>query len=93
MLKKCDLESVFGVVGFIFKPGAASLPQGPLSLCFGQLKHPERHHLANRASEWHFNAKFGQNAQTSKYSKSQKINILEVGMTWRWVPHAMRPTS
>ena len=88
-----DPESVFGVVGLTFKPGATSLPQGPLSLCLGQLKHPRRHHLANGASEWHFNAKFGQNAQKSKYSKSQKFNILEVGMSWRWVPHAIQPTS
>ena len=74
----CDPETVFGMVGLIFKPGAASLPQGPLSLCFGQLKHPERHHLDNKASNWHLIAKFGENAQKSKYSKSQKNNILKV---------------
>ena len=78
MKKKYDPESVFGVVGLIFKPRAKYLPQGPQSLCFDQLKHPGRHHLANRASEWHFNAKFGQNAQKSKYSKSQKNNIIKV---------------
>ena len=30
--KKSDSESIFGMVGLIFKPGAASLPHGPLSL-------------------------------------------------------------
>ena len=68
----CDLESVFGVVGLIFKPREAYLPQGPLSLCFGQLKHPGRRYLANRASEWHLNAKFGENALKSNFKRSQK---------------------
>ena len=67
MYKICDPESVFGMVGLIFKLGAASLPQGPLSLCFGQLKHPRRHHLANKALEWHLIAKFEENALKYKY--------------------------
>ena len=56
-VKKCDTESIFGVVGLIFKLEAASLPKETLSLCFGQIKHPERHYLTIRASKWLFNAK------------------------------------
>ena len=50
-------ESVFGVGMLVFTLRAASLPRWPLSLCFEQLKHPARHYLANRASNWHLNAK------------------------------------
>ena len=66
MLKKSDQESIFGMVGLIFKPRESSLPQGPLSLGFGQLKHLESYHSANWASEWHLIANFGESAPKVK---------------------------
>ena len=41
-----DPESVFGMVGLIFKPKASSLLQGPLSPLVGQSEHPMRQCLA-----------------------------------------------
>ena len=46
-----DLESVFDVVGLIFKPRAASSPQGSLSPSLDQPEHPVRQYLAKGASE------------------------------------------
>jgi hypothetical protein len=66
-----DPESIFGMVGLIFKPGAADLPQGPLSPSVGQLEHPVRQYLAKNASRWHFNAKNGHFGTWSNYLKSQ----------------------
>ena len=54
-----DPEFVFGMVGLIFKPEAASLPQGPLSPLVEQPKHPVKQYLTKNALGWHLNAKNG----------------------------------
>ena len=61
-----DLESIFGMVGLIFKPRAASLPQGPLSPSIGHLRYPVKQYLTKNASRWHFNSKNGHFGTWSK---------------------------
>ena len=83
------------MVGLIFKLGAASLPQGTLSPSIAQVEHPESHHSAKNASEWHFNAKKDKLHKIQKIKKSKsksKIDILMVKGDLAYKPCELRPS-
>ena len=59
------------MVGLIFKSGAVSLPEGPLSPSVGQPKHLIKQYLTKNASKWHLNAKNEHFGTKVKIFKSQ----------------------
>ena len=68
-------EFVFNVGMLVFTLKMSYLPQSPLFLCCGLLKHPERHYSANGASNWHFNVKVHHFGTKVKFTKKQNCFV------------------